>query len=65
VTINVIGMEPGGDFKTIEQYLLLNGIVIIPVDDKTAKVVSAIGGPRNPRSETIKVYANEGRPADQ
>ena len=44
--------------KLIEATLLLNGVAIVPIDDKISKVIAAIGGNKNPRSEGVKLYVN-------
>ena len=57
VSINASGLDKVGTLRMIESALLLNGIAIVPLDDKTAKVVAA-GQSRNPRSEGVHLYAN-------
>jgi general secretion pathway protein D len=57
ITLNATGVSRQEFLKLIEATLLLNGVAIVPVDDRTDKVVS-VEGQKNPRSEGIKLYAN-------
>ncbi len=57
VSINATGVTKEEFLRLIESTLLLNGIVIVPVDDTTDKVVT-VGGARNARSEGVRLYAN-------
>ena len=57
VSINATGLDRAATLRMIESALLLNGIAIVPLDAKTAKVV-AVGATKNPRSEGIHLYAN-------
>lgn len=57
VTLNATGVSKQEFLKLIEATLLLNGVAIVPMDDRTSKVVS-IANSKNPRSEGIKLYAN-------
>jgi general secretion pathway protein D len=58
ITLNATGLSKADALKLIEETLLLNGVTLIPVDDKTIKVVT-VGTNKNPRSEGIRLYANE------
>jgi general secretion pathway protein D len=57
ITLDATGLSPAEALKMIEETLLLNGVTLIPVDDKTVKVVT-VGANKNPRSEGPKLYAN-------
>jgi type II secretion system protein D len=57
VSLNFTGLSKADTIKMIEQYLLLNGIAVLPVDDQTMKVVT-VGTNKNPRSEGVKLYTN-------
>ena len=57
ITLDATGLSNADALKLIEETLLLNGVTLIPVDDKTIKVVT-VGANKNPRSEGIKLYAN-------
>ena len=57
VSLNVTGLSKADTIRMIEQFLLLNGIAIIPVDAQTMKVVT-VGTNKNPRSEGIHLYTN-------
>ena len=57
VSLNITGLSKADTIKMIEQFLLLNGIAIIPVDSQTMKVVT-VGTNKNPRSEGVKLYTN-------
>ena len=60
VSLNVTNLSKADTIKMIEQYLLLNGVAFIPVDEHTLKVIT-VGTNKNPRSEGVQLYAN---PAD-
>jgi len=57
VSLNFTGLSKADTIKMIEQFLLLNGVAIIRVDDQTMKVVT-VGTNKNPRSEGVKLYTN-------
>jgi type II secretion system protein D len=57
VSVDVTGLSKDDTLKLIEETLLLNGVTLIPVDDKTIKVVT-VGTNKNPRSEAPMMYAN-------
>jgi general secretion pathway protein D len=57
ISINATGLDRAATLRMIESALLLNGIAIVPLDAKTAKVV-AISAAKNPRSEGVRLYAN-------
>jgi type II secretion system protein D len=44
--------------KFIEASLLLNGVTIVPIDDKTAKALASQLQAKNPSSEGVRLYAN-------
>ena len=56
MTIHATGVSKADKLKLIETTLLLNGVAIVPVDERTAKAVMAQN--KNPRSEGVKLYAN-------
>jgi type II secretion system protein D len=58
INVNASGMSKAEQLKFLEATLLLNGISIVPVDDKTAKALATQLQAKNPRSEGIKIYAN-------
>jgi len=58
ISITATGISKPEMVKLIEATLLLNGVAIVPIDDKTSKVIAAIGGNKNPRSEGVKLYVN-------
>jgi general secretion pathway protein D len=58
ISITATGISKQEMVKLIEATLLLNGVAIVPVDDKTSKVIAAVGGNKNPRSEGVKLYVN-------
>jgi general secretion pathway protein D len=58
VTLNATGVSKEEFLKLIEATLLLNGVAIVSVDAHSSKAVS-FSGNKNPRSEGIKLYANE------
>jgi len=59
MSINASSLTGAERLKYIEESLLFNGLTIVPVDDKTVKVVvTAAQGAKNPRSEGVKIYAN-------
>ena len=60
INLNSNGLSKAETLKLIESTLMLNGLVIIPIDDQTSKIVLS-GSTKNSRSEGIKIYAN---PAD-
>jgi type II secretory pathway component GspD/PulD (secretin) len=55
VSINATGLGNDDTVKLITATLLLNGVAILPVDDRTMKVVTA-GTNKNPRSEGLRLY---------
>jgi type II secretion system protein D len=57
ISINATGLDRAATLRMIESALLLNGIAIVPLDARTAKVV-AVTAARNPRSEGVRLYAN-------
>lgn len=57
MNLNVTGLSKADTIKMIEQFLLLNGIAIIPVDDQTLKVIT-VGTNKNARSEAPPLYTN-------
>jgi general secretion pathway protein D len=57
ISINATGLDRAATLRMIESALLLNGIAIVPLDAKTAKVV-AVSAAKNPRSEGVHLYAN-------
>jgi general secretion pathway protein D len=57
VSVNATGLTKEEELRLIESTLLLNGVAIVPVDDKTVKVIT-VGTNKNPRSEGPKLYAN-------
>jgi type II secretion system protein D len=57
ISVNATGLNTPDMLKLFEATLLLNGVALVPVDDKTMKVVT-VGTNKNPRSEGIKLYAN-------
>jgi general secretion pathway protein D len=57
MSINATGVSKAEMLKLIEANLLLNGIVFVPIDDHTVKVMST-GSNKNPGSEGVKLYAN-------
>lgn len=57
ISINATGLDRAATLRMIESALLLNGIAIVPLDAKTAKVV-AVSASKNPRSEGVRLYAN-------
>jgi general secretion pathway protein D len=57
ITLNATGVGRVEFLKLVESTLLLNGIAIVPVDERTAKVVN-IASNKNPRSEGVRLYAN-------
>lgn len=58
ISLNATGLSKTDMLKMIETDLLLNGVAIVPVDDKTEKVVATPSQGKNPRSEGLKLYAN-------
>jgi general secretion pathway protein D len=58
ISINASGIDKSEIIKLIEATLLLNGVAIVPVDEKNAKVIAAVGPNKNPRSEGLRIYAN-------
>ena len=57
-------MDKAQTIKIIEATLLLNGVALVPIDDKTSKVV-VFAPAKNPRSEGLKLYTKESDlPAD-
>ena len=58
ININASGLSKEEQLKFLEASLLLNGVSIVPVDDKTAKALSVPAQAKNPRSEGMKIYAN-------
>ena len=59
ISINVTGLSKPEMLKLIEADLLLNGVTIVPIDDKTEKVLATPSQGKNPRSEGLKLFANE------
>src|ERR1700683_4636540 len=57
VSINVTGLSKEERLKRIQATLLLNGVSIVPVDDRNVKVIT-IGINKNPRSEGVKLYTH-------
>jgi general secretion pathway protein D len=60
ISLNISGLSKADTIKMIEQFLLLNGVAFIPVDDQTVKVIT-VGTNKQPRSEGVAIYTN---PAD-
>ena len=58
ISINATGLDRASTLRMIESALLLNGIAIVPIDSKTAKVVAMSPAAKNPRSEGVHLYAN-------
>jgi type II secretion system protein D len=58
MSLSASGLDKADRLKFIEASLLLNGISIVPLDDKTAKAILMQAQSKNPRSEGIKIYAN-------
>jgi general secretion pathway protein D len=58
MNLNMTGLSKVETIKMIEQFLLLNGVAFIPVDDHNLKVVSVPPQGKNPRSEGVKIFAN-------
>jgi general secretion pathway protein D len=58
ISINASGIARPEMIKLIEASLLLNGVAIVPVDEKNAKVIAAVGANKNPRSEGLRIYVN-------
>jgi type II secretion system protein D len=56
MSINATGVSKAEMLKLIEANLLLNGIVFVPVDDHTMKVIVSMS--KNPGSEGVRLYAN-------
>src|ERR1700683_642045 len=54
ISLNATGLSKTDMLKMIETDLLLNGVAIVPVDDKTEKVVATPSQGKNPRSEGVK-----------
>ena len=57
INLNISGLSKADTIKMIEQFLLLNGVAFIPVDDQTMKVIT-IGTNKQARSEGVGLYAN-------
>ena len=57
ITINATGVDKAQFLRLIEATLLLNGVVIVPIDDQTDKVVNGTNG-KSPRSEGVRLFAN-------
>jgi general secretion pathway protein D len=58
ISINLTGLSKAETLKLIEADLLLNGVTIVRIDDKTDKVLLTPSQGKNPRSEGLKLYAN-------
>jgi len=58
MSLSASGLNKADRLKFIEATLLLNGISIVPLDDKTAKAILMQPQSKNPRSEGVKIYAN-------
>jgi len=58
ISINVTGLSKPEMLRLIEADLLLNGVTIVAIDDKTEKVLATPSQGKNPRSEGLKLYAN-------
>jgi len=57
VSLNASGLSKAEMLKLIEATLLLNGVSMVPLDEKTVKIISVVQN-KNPRSEGVKLYAN-------
>jgi type II secretion system protein D len=57
ISLNISGLSKAETIKMIEQFLLLNGVAFIPVDDETMKVIT-VGTNKQPRSEGIEIYTS-------
>jgi type II secretion system protein D len=57
VSVSFTGLNKADTIKMIEQFLLLNGVAIIPIDSDTLKVIT-VGTNKSPRSEGVKLYSN-------
>jgi type II secretion system protein D len=56
ISLNATGLTKPEMLKLIKAVLMLNGVAILPVDDRTEKVVS-VGTNKNPRSESPPVIS--------
>jgi general secretion pathway protein D len=57
MSLNATGLSKDEMLKLIQATLLLNGVSIVPVDDRNVKVIT-IGINKNPRSEGVKLYTH-------
>jgi hypothetical protein len=57
ISVNCGGLNKDEVVKLIAATLLLNGVAIIPVDDRTMKAITT-GTNKNPRSEGLRTYTN-------
>jgi general secretion pathway protein D len=58
ITLNGTGLSKAEMLKLIEATLLLNGVALVPLDERDMKVVAIGVQQKNPRSEGVKIYAN-------
>jgi general secretion pathway protein D len=59
ISLNTTGLSKPEMLKMIKTDLLLNGVTIVPIDDRTEKALATPAQGKNPRSEGLKLYANE------
>ena len=57
ISLNISGLSKADTIKMIEQFLLLNGVAFIPVDDQTLKVIT-VGTNKQARSEGVQIYTS-------